>query len=203
MDNATAEYTFVKSFFATEAPLPTRPSASTLLSPASVVSPSEHDSVAGGSEYGHRSRVNSVTLRSISATLSQISKEDQTVVDTTWKQIFDPVLGYVQTFIKATVEPIPPPLVSLLTMIRLTEDVAAEVENRGCPPVSTFVFALRLQLWPVFQTNVTDSVNGLKTLAEGTSVGYFSRSTVSESTVLNVRVCSSFESVRCLCLLGL
>lgn len=60
-------------------------------------------------------------------------------------------------------------------MIRLTEDVILEVQKRGCPPVEFFVFALRLQMWPIFQRGMADNIDALKKIAEGASTGYFSR----------------------------
>ena len=81
-----------------------------------------------------------------------------------------------------------PPVVPLLTMIRLTEDVVAEVQKRGCPPVESYIFTLRLQLWPAFQKAMSDHVDALKKLAEGASSGYFTRAaTITEDTLTAVR----------------
>ena len=70
-----------------------------------------------------------------------------------------------------------PPVIPLLTMIRLTEDIADEVQRRGCGPLETFIFALRLKMWPVFQKLMADYTDALKKLAEGTTAGgrYFRR----------------------------
>jgi len=61
-------------------------------------------------------------------------------------------------------------------MIRLTEDVIAEVQKRNCPPLEKFVFGLRLQMWPVFQKAMAEHIEALKKLAEGASNSYFMRS---------------------------
>lgn len=61
-------------------------------------------------------------------------------------------------------------------MIRLTEEVIAEVQKRGCPPMESYVFGLRLQMWPVFQKAMTEHTEALKKLADGATSGYFSRS---------------------------
>lgn len=80
-----------------------------------------------------------------------------------------------------------PSVISLLTMIRLAEDVVAEVENRACPPVVSFLFTIRLKMWPIFQKAMSEHIEALKKLAEGASAGYFGRSsTVTEATVLKV-----------------
>lgn len=72
-------------------------------------------------------------------------------------------------------------------MIRLTEDVIAEVQKRNCPPLESFVFGLRLQMWPVFQKAMSEHIEGLKRLAEGASTGYFSRAaTTTDTSVSNV-----------------
>lgn len=61
-------------------------------------------------------------------------------------------------------------------MIRLAEDIVAEIQKRHCPPAEIYVFGLSLQMWPVFQKGMTEHIESLKKLAEGTSSGYFSRS---------------------------
>jgi len=82
-------------------------------------------------------------------------------------------------------------VISLLTMIRLTERVLAEVENRDCPPGITFLFGIRLQLWPVFQKLMNENIEAVKKVAEGSGSGYFSRAvTIAEGTVKHVSVCS-------------
>jgi hypothetical protein len=72
-------------------------------------------------------------------------------------------------------------------MIRLIEEVMSEVQKRGCQPLETFVFGLRLQMWPVFQKAMTDQIEGLKKVAEGAGGGYFRRSTAtSDAAVVTV-----------------
>lgn len=77
-------------------------------------------------------------------------------------------------------------------MIRLTEDVVAEIDSRGCVPAVSFVFSLRLQMWPVFQKAMSEHVDAVKKIADGASGGYFGRgSSVSENTIRRVRVICS------------
>jgi hypothetical protein len=81
-----------------------------------------------------------------------------------------------------------PPVIPLLTMIRLTEEVMGEIQKRGCQPLETFVFGLRLQMWPLFQKVMTDQIEGLKKVAEGAGGGYFRRTTTtSDAAIATVR----------------
>lgn len=187
MDNATAEYTFIKMFFSSEPAFPSLESSNSIFSPQALLSPIEQQSI-GGSQYGgNRSRANSITMPSspFPATAS-LSKEEQVNIDAIWKQVFDPVVEYLQTFVKSTLEPMPP-VIPLLTMIRLTEDVVEEIENRNCPPVASALYTIRMLMWPVFQKAMTEHTEAVKRLAEGGG-GYLRRaSSVSQATVLKVR----------------
>ncbi|KAK0206380.1 vacuolar sorting protein [Desarmillaria ectypa] len=177
MDNATAEYTFIKTFFPLQTPR--HPDLESTLSPA--FSPIDNNSYAGSELGGLRTPV----PPSISAQLASL-KEEQAATDAIWKQIFDPVLEYVQNFVRSALEPVPS-IIPLLTMIRLIEDVAAEIENRACPAAVTFMFGIRMDLWPVFQKVMSENIDGVKKLAEGGSSSYFSRATaLTESTVINL-----------------
>ena len=92
-----------------------------------------------------------------------------------------------QTFVRSILDPITP-TVPLLTTIRLAEDAVAEIQRRHCPPAETYVFGLSLQMWPVFQKGMTEHIESVKKIAEGTSSGYFSRaSTTSDAAVETVR----------------
>ena len=73
-------------------------------------------------------------------------------------------------------------------MIRLMEEVMGEIQKRGCQPLETFVFGLRLQMWPLFQKVMTDQIEGLKKVAEGAGGGYFRRTTTtSDAAIATVR----------------
>ncbi|KZP02599.1 hypothetical protein FIBSPDRAFT_969813 [Athelia psychrophila] len=158
-----------------------------MFSPTSMLSPSRgvyEDRSISGSDAGYspqtpRARVDSfatsVNLTPRPQNHSQsVPKTDRSVLDSIWKQVMDPILEYCQIFVKSTLDPAPP-LISLLTMIRLVEDVVTEVQRRNCPPLENYVFALRLQMWPVFQKAISEQIEALKKLAEGTTAGYFGR----------------------------
>ncbi|KAH7931245.1 Vps52-domain-containing protein [Leucogyrophana mollusca] len=184
MDNATAEYTFVTTFFPSE-PMklpPSKETAGSIFSPpTALLSPDQ----AGfddrrsnvGSEVGiHASRLFGEISVPRSATIlpSAVQKSERAALDAIWKQILDPVLEYCKTFLATVLEPLVP-AVPLLTMIRLTEEVVAEVQKRDCAPLESFLFTLRLQMWPAFQKAMSEHYDALKKLAEGTTASYFSR----------------------------
>ncbi|KIY49354.1 vacuolar sorting protein [Fistulina hepatica ATCC 64428] len=202
MDNATAEYIFISSFFCNAPPLQASDSSSRMFLTATPMSGASISSMTGMSsinETGMTASLSGGTRHRSGSTSSIIpppnlppvsfDKEVNAAIDTLWKQVMDPVLEYCEarslsheifqtidiTFVKGVLDPVPP-VIPLLTMIRLSEDVVAEVNKRRCPPVESFVFALRLQLWPVFQEAISSDVEALKKLAQGTSSGgYFSR----------------------------
>ncbi|KAL0577068.1 Vacuolar protein sorting-associated protein 52 [Marasmius crinis-equi] len=167
MDNATAEYTFLQKFFTPEPTIVVPP-----MSPMVPVTPSVQ-------EEGFRSRQSSIQIPDVSVD----PKASQANTDALWKQVLEPVTTYVQTFVQSTLEP-PPTVTTLLTMIRLAENVVTEMENRNCPPAMAFVFGVRLQLWPLFQKLMSEHIEALKKLAEGSGGGYFSRAVIAnEATV--------------------
>jgi hypothetical protein len=194
MDNATAEYKFITTFFA----LDQGDDDDSAKPKDSLLSPENADLVerisAVASEHGGpaRSRAGSVVNPRVDIPLSARSKSGQAALDTIWKQTMDPVLQYTQvsisnpstsvhlvmmpaqTFLQSILDSTPP-VISLLTMIRLTEDVVSEVQKRSSTPVETFVFGLTLRMWPIFQKLMTENIDSLKKLTESLSSGYFSR----------------------------
>ncbi|KAF8631583.1 hypothetical protein AX15_002333 [Amanita polypyramis BW_CC] len=177
MDNATAEYIFVKAFFNNQQTLShpgvetSVPTTTTPLSPDRTSF--EDDKTNLGSETGdYPERADAMTASS--TTLFPKSKKEHINIDLIWKQIMEPVLEYCQNFVNSILEAFPP-VICLLTMIRLIEEVVIEIQRRQCPPVETYVFMIRLQMWPIFQKLMTDHVDALKKLAEGSSTSYFSR----------------------------
>ncbi|CDO71327.1 hypothetical protein BN946_scf184908.g85 [Trametes cinnabarina] len=196
MDNATAEYSFITTFFANE-PRPalhSKDSSNSIMSPT-LLSPTrgEFDETLSnpGSDYGGESVASRRRLTSITSVISggtpeqPNAKEELAALNALWKQVMDPVLDYCQTFIQNAIEP-PPPVIPLLTIIRLTEDVVAEVQRRGCGPLETYVFAIRLKMWPVFQKLMSEHVDSLKKFAEGATSGYFRRGTTTDAAVSSI-----------------
>lgn len=101
MDNATAEYAFVKTFFSVEVALPQSESSNLVLSPSALLSP-DRGSFAEqrsnpGSEYGEQHNAISSIANAPSLLAAAVSiKEEQATTDALWKQIMDPVLEYCQ-----------------------------------------------------------------------------------------------------------
>ncbi|KAJ6598909.1 vacuolar sorting protein [Mycena vulgaris] len=191
MDNATAEYTFVTTFFTVDSLMSPQEVENSLFSPG-MLSPDgrERRMSVAGSEQGARRRAGSVVSASGMQSLAAAVKEEQASSDAIWKQIMDPVLEYTQTFLGSALDPVPP-AVPLLTMIRLTEDVMAEIQKRACPPAESFIFSLRLKMWPVFQKAMAEHVDALKKLAEGASTGYFSRAVATTDTIVS-NICKRY-----------
>lgn len=100
MDNATAEYTFVSSFFAVEPLFPPSPHTAELnnsaLSPASPDRGTFTDTRSNyGSEYaGKRQSLTPGLSGFVTPMVS--TKEEQADMDAIWKQVMDPVLEYCQ-----------------------------------------------------------------------------------------------------------
>jgi hypothetical protein len=186
LDNATAEYTFITGFFSQPTPsipptpglgpAPMSPAPNTLAPlypdemPSSPITPEGHTPTPRARTYS----TSSITLpvRQVDA------KEQKGTIDAMWKSVLEPVLAYIETFVKASLEPAPPAVV-LLTMIRLAEETMAEAATRGCGPLERAIFGWRLQMWPMFQRSMTEHVDAVKKLVDGSAGvgGFFSRST--------------------------
>jgi hypothetical protein len=106
MDNATAEYAFVTSFFSNETPgprpdpiSPARPAAQSVVSPTGSSLFGMHS--PSGSDSGHQqpqplpSALTTATpgLGGFMTFVAK-SKEDQAAIGTIWKQVMDPVMDY-------------------------------------------------------------------------------------------------------------
>jgi hypothetical protein len=185
MDNASAEYVFIAQFF-NPVPLPTSISETPLFSPAPFSASSRKNSTVDpvtASVFNQLGQSGSTETVVGTCTLT---KEERVAADGIWRQVMDPVLEYSKTFLKSVIEP-PPPIVPLLIMIRLTEAVVEEVQKRGTAPLETFIFSLRLSMWPVFQKAITTHIEEVHNLADGATGGYFTKATViTESSVSQI-----------------
>jgi hypothetical protein len=94
MDNVTAEYSFLRGFFSVEASTPQTISIpeTPLFSPT-VLSPTGQPELES---LGTRSRSGSIAT--LPSTLPDSAKEEHAKIDALWKQVFDPVMTYVQVF---------------------------------------------------------------------------------------------------------
>ncbi|KAI9512249.1 vacuolar sorting protein, partial [Russula earlei] len=204
MDNGTSEYVFVTTFFAPEPELPPSHApqvvSSHLFSPALLSTPLPADDAVSDPATDvapvtprPRERTDSVFSNESLRPASHLSKEEQTVLNAVWKQIMDPALEHAKTFAQAALEP-SPPVIPLLTMIRLTEEVMNETQKRGCQPLESFVFGLRLQMWPLFQRAMTDQIEGLKKAAEGAGGGYFRRAATTSDGAMTT-ICKRYVAL--------
>lgn len=108
MDNATAEYTFISTFFASSPSPPTVEASLSLLTPTAVVPTptmmATPDTIAFAesrspvaSEYEGSSRQVSGAVPGLGGIVPVVaSREDQALVDAIWRQTMDPVLEYCQ-----------------------------------------------------------------------------------------------------------
>jgi hypothetical protein len=208
LDNTSAEYAFVTTFFAPPPPAvpptsglgaapPLSPSPSgDMLAPSATGdipdTPITPDAlIATPRARGHS--ISSVAGPQGFVPLADSSKEDKAALDALWKSIVDPVLTYTETYVKATIEPAPP-AVPLLTMIRLAEETMAEAATRGCAPLEHVIFAWRLQMWPIFQRVMTEHVDAVKKLAEGSAAGvggFFSRAATTTDALVT-EICQKY-----------
>ncbi|KAG8692815.1 hypothetical protein FRC09_010935 [Ceratobasidium sp. 395] len=183
LDNASAEHAFISSFFHQD-PSPPRPRMSSRIVSGIIFEDVDEQSETGGDSVPI-SRTTSASVTDgdgVKRGPSNSVKEEQAFVDGLWKQIMDPALEYCQTFVKSALDP-PPPLVPLLTIIRLTENIYLEASKRGCRPLETFLLGQRLTMWPLFQKDMGLQVESLKKLAENAVGGYLSRSGIKDSAV--------------------
>ncbi|KAG8725315.1 hypothetical protein FRC12_024199 [Ceratobasidium sp. 428] len=192
LDNASAEHAFISSFFHQD-PSPPRPRVGSRVVSGIIFEDADEQSETGDDSVPiSRTASASITDGDGAKRGSSNSvKEEQAFVDGLWKQIMDPALEYCQTFIKSALDP-PPPLVPLLTIIRLTENIYLEASKRGCRPLETFLLGQRLTMWPLFQKDMGLQVESLKKLAENAVGGYLSRSGIKDSVVQ--------VPVQCLCI---
>ncbi|KAG8880252.1 hypothetical protein FRB97_000964 [Tulasnella sp. 331] len=185
LDNASAEYSFIVKFF--REPVESSVSSSALKSPMFTPVGSTTSSRMGHSRLNDESESDGETpggrrksiRQSQSGTFLSLEqeKEHKALVDGIWKQIMGPAIQYLQTFITSALEPVPP-VVPLLTMIRINEVVLSEAQKRECNPVETFLIGLRLTMWPMFQKEMAGHVDSLKKLVDGAGAGYLSRGMV-------------------------
>ncbi|KAG9317449.1 vacuolar sorting protein [Chiua virens] len=196
MDNATAEYAFAASFFFVEPFGPPHSSReveteqlSAATEPHDGKEVDDNDSATDSEAKTPVPNIGVVEPQGLGR-LVIMDKDERTELSTIWKKIFDPVLEYTKTFLGTVIEPLPPPT-PLLTMVRLTETVIAEVQKRQCAPLETFFFTMRLQLWPVFQKVISEHCDSLKKLSERPN-GYFSKTPVTSDVFANdTSTCSS------------
>jgi hypothetical protein len=74
-------------------------------------------------------------------------------------------------------------------MIRLNDDVLAEIEERGCIPLESVCTSLKLSMWPIFRKEMDAHLDSMKKLADaaaGTGFGAMLSKGVKDSVVREV-----------------
>lgn len=157
VDNASAEFTFIVRFFARAAVAPSR-SRVTDETPADSPSASHVDltSEAGLNRSGTPHK-----------RVGLIERDDNLKdAERVWHEVFDSALEYVNAFFSSIIIPSPPPAVPLLTLIRLNDRLIAITESRGALPITSFLQAQKLAMWPVYRKEMDQHVDSLKRLAD-------------------------------------
>ncbi|ELU45944.1 vacuolar sorting protein [Rhizoctonia solani AG-1 IA] len=172
LDNATAEYAFLSSFFRQE-PNPPRKPSTRRVSGIIFEDPEEQSESGGDSIPISRTASFSIPGDSDAARrkANSAAKEERAYIDGLWKQIMEPALEYCQVGNSV-----------------LNENVYLEAERRGCGPLETFLLGQRLAMWPLFQKDMGVQVDSLKKLAENAVGGYLSRSGIKDSAVQVVSI---------------
>jgi vacuolar protein sorting-associated protein 52 len=96
MDNATAEYSFVSSFFAPEtstSPFSSKEKTNSLLSPVDGGFDEQY-SLIGQETVRHTSKAYTDSIVNTTPKQSTVVKTERVPLDAIWKQIMDPVLEY-------------------------------------------------------------------------------------------------------------
>ena len=98
MDNATAEYTFISTFFATQTSLPPAESKPYVPPSAAILSPDIGDLRSSSASGFDAHRPFSSTTPGLGGFVSFVakSKEETAIIDGLWKQVMDPVMEYCQ-----------------------------------------------------------------------------------------------------------
>ncbi|KZT53296.1 vacuolar sorting protein [Calocera cornea HHB12733] len=180
MDNATAEYNFINSFF-NPAAAPMTMTGAPLMSPTFDDRRTDIGSVL-------ELPMSPVRTRPLLSMEEQQAAENETkkALDLVWKQVMETALEYCKTMLISCWQPTPPEIIPLLTMMRLNENVLVEIQKRACTPFESFVVELRLSMWPIFQKEMNTQIESLKKLLEGASGGLLTKSTLKDSVVERV-----------------
>ena len=210
MDNATAEYSFLRQFFNRDEPsdgesLDTKPSSEDL----------DMETIPGSPVQPKRRPSDISSMKEVQNSAAK-KKSDDAYFDGIWKQVMEPILQYadvgslyalascdsrvIQSFIRSIVSPSimdpKPSVVPILTMIRLNEEAYREVCRRSCGPMEIFLVGVRMQLWPVFQSEMGAHVDSLKALADSATGSMFARGNVRDTVVRAVSPSPSLSAAQ-------
>ncbi|KAG9015884.1 hypothetical protein FRB90_004305 [Tulasnella sp. 427] len=192
LDNACAEYLFIVKFFREPADIPAAPPSPMPRSPQPDRIGTDFGSERGGTT-SKRMSIISVAESNQGVPTKEQEKEQRAMLDGIWKQIMEPATQFCKTFAESCLEP-PPPIVPLLTMVRMNEVVLAESQKRDCAPLETFLLGLRLTMWPIFQKEMNAQVESLKKMVDGAGSGYLMRGTTLKDSSIQL-VCQRYAAL--------
>ncbi|PWN46639.1 hypothetical protein IE53DRAFT_391189, partial [Violaceomyces palustris] len=181
IDNACSEYTFLVRYFEdlqSETEPLVEEQAKSKASAASevgdgVIGPDESASVVGAHAEDVEDEVGSEGSGP-EPSVVQLSLREQKLMmgrgasDEIWRQVFEPSLITWSNFAKSLLQP-QPPLLSLLSMIRLNDGLMRVIALRGCsmPLVESVLMAFKMQAWPILKRTLDDQVEAVKRLGGG------------------------------------
>ncbi|WVW85534.1 hypothetical protein I302_107572 [Kwoniella bestiolae CBS 10118] len=164
LDNASSEFTFIVRFFA-------KPSSSATAAPTGIRSPIETpvESSPNPSFVDLMSDTGRSTSTRQRKGVNEIN-ENLKDAERIWHEVFDSSLEYTTTFFNSIISPGTsagiPSVISLLTIIRLNDNLINCSDSRGCIPLITYLNSWKLNLWPVFRKEMDHHINSLKSLAD-------------------------------------
>ncbi|WWC90632.1 uncharacterized protein L201_005568 [Kwoniella dendrophila CBS 6074] len=160
LDNASSEFTFIVRFFA-------RSHSST---PPAVKSPIETPIDSPNPSYVD---LMSDAGRSVTPTRKGVNAMNENLKDAEriWHEIFDSSLEYTTEFFNSITTPTSttqqiPSITSILTIIRLNDDLLKISDLRGCLPLLSYLNLWKLNLWPIFKKEIDKHIGSLKKLAD-------------------------------------
>lgn len=188
-DNATSESRFISDFFGR--PAEAAPASGVSVSDKSwdvlsrdggslsfaSATPSVMDDAASTADES----ASVITTSELTGTgLHPREKRDRSkraVADSVWKQVMAPSLEYCQNFIGTLLDPAPS-AISTLSMIRLNDALFASLiteERCARPEMEAYLMGLRLQLWPLFNRDLSNQLESVRklTASAGASAGLF------------------------------
>ncbi|OCF57526.1 hypothetical protein L486_04984 [Kwoniella mangroviensis CBS 10435] len=168
LDNASSEFTFIVRFFAKSL------SSSSIPSNAGAGVRSPIETPLESSPNPSFVDLMSDTGRSTSTRQRKgVNEINDNLKDAEriWHEVFDSSLEYTTNFFNSIISPSTssssiPSVVSLLTIIRLNDNLIQCSDSRGCLPLITYLNSWKLNLWPVFRKEMDHHINSLKSLAD-------------------------------------
>lgn len=82
-----------------------------------------------------------------------------------WNEVFSSALEYTTQFFQSIIAS-PPSAISLLTIIRVNDELIKTAESRGALPLIPYLIGWKLTLWPVYRKAMDAHIDSIKALAD-------------------------------------